>query len=271
MNHAESPQYFTRSPEQFGGKIPFIVTDLIEKLRELDGAKAEGIFRLSGPTSEISDLCSSLDHGRVKLTKYDNVHTIACTLKKYFRDMVQKDPLVPYEYYDDIISIPKNSKTPEEAVLKYKEIIHHLSISRQHTLAYLFRFLKEVMDSPTSKMNANNISIVFAPNILASKGSDGESAELRLKNNSIQNKTFALMVENTDKIFDDINITQASFITDEDLVILSSPPIDVKDIPQFIEIRALRRQSLIPFVPYELLENPNFVRPNRVVHIPKNE
>ena len=28
------PHFFSRSPEHFGGKIPFIVTDLVQKLRE---------------------------------------------------------------------------------------------------------------------------------------------------------------------------------------------------------------------------------------------
>lgn len=270
MNRAESPQYFTRSPEQFGGKISFIVTDIVERLRELGGAAAEGVFRLSGPSSEVSDLCRALDRGRVNLRRYENVHTLACALKKYFRDLVHKDPLIPFEHYDEVVSIPRSS--PDDSVSRYRRVISRLSAPRQQTLAYLFRFLREVTTaSATSKMNAMNIAIVFAPNLLSPRGAAAESAEQQLLNNSAQNKAIALMVERADEIFSAVDVPQSAFVTDEDLVILSSPPIDVADIAKFAEVRALRRQSLIPFVPYELLQAQGFARPTRAVVVQKGE
>ena len=271
MNEEKYPQYFSRSPEHFGGKIPFIVTDLIEKLRELGGVDAEGIFRLSGSAEGISNLCRELDKGRVKdWSPYTNIHTIACTLKKYFRDLVPKDPLIPCEYYNEMVNIPEISKTTEEAVQKYKLILKNLSSSRLLTFAYLFKFFADVAASPTSKMTSSNLAIVFSPNLLSPNIQD-KTAETQLMNNKSQNKTISMMINNYDKIFDDVEITQNVFINGDDMEVIASPPIEEKDISRCLEIRNLRKQSLIQFIPYELLHNHNFVRPSRIVTFSDDE
>ncbi|KAH0794489.1 RhoGAP domain containing protein [Histomonas meleagridis] len=267
----QDPQYFSRSPEQFGGKIPFIVTDIVEKLRELGGVDTEGIFRLSGSAEGISNLCRELDRGRVKdWSQYTNIHTIACTLKKYFRDLVPKDPLIPSEYYNEMINIPDSAKTTEEAVQKYKAILNNFSVSRLLTFAYLFKFFADVAASTTSKMTASNIAIVFAPNLLSPRKKD-ETAESQIMSNTSQNRTITMMINNYDKIFGDIEITKDSFINDEDMEILAPTPIEKKDISRYLEIRNLRRQSLIQFIPYELLQDHTFVRPSRVVKFSDDE
>ncbi|OHT07028.1 RhoGAP domain containing protein [Tritrichomonas foetus] len=262
-----NPQYFSRSPEQFGGKIPFVVSDLIEKLRELDAANVEGIFRLSGSARDISDLANMLDHGRVKdWSNFSNVHTISCTLKKYFRDMVTYDALLPYEYFQTAIDIPNKSANDDEAAAKFKELMNKLTPARRNTFAVLIKYLFEVSQSPTSKMHPQNLAIVFAPNLLTKQPGKIDPEEALLFN-AQQNKAIATMIRLYEKIFDDINIGPELFVTDEDLEILASPPINARDLPRIIELRNLRKESLIPFVPGEMLADPAFVRPTRVVAV----
>ena len=257
------PQFFTRSPEQFGGKIPFVVSDLINRLREMEGQKAEGIFRMSGAASGIAGLCSELDNGRVAdWSVYSNVHTVACALKKYFRDMVVADPLIPAVFYNDMLAIPKT--TDQDAQVEaYKKIVAQLSPARRLTLAFVFRFLHEVMQSETSKMNANNLAIVFSPNVLSPIG--GPTVEHTLKNNLDQNKTVASLVTLTDRVFADVEIGENCFVSDDEIEALKPPPLAKDDIDRFMELREIRKRSMIPFVPYDLLKDPNFRRPTRAV------
>ncbi|KAH0794379.1 RhoGAP domain containing protein [Histomonas meleagridis] len=267
MSTFDYPQYFTRSPEEFGGKIPFIVTDLIERMRELNAESVEGIFRLSGPTGEVDNLCSRLDNGRADLSHITDVHILSCALKKYFRDIVEIDPLLPFEYFDDVIAIPEMQNV-EEGIQKFKSLLKNLTSVRLQTFAYLFKYLKDITQNPTSKMNSTNLAIVFSPNIMASK-KKVKNYEKQIKINGMQNKAIAMLIDQSDKIFEGVELSP--FITAEDMVILSSPPINKNDVQYFIETRKLRHKSLIPFVPFQLLGSPNFVRPNRAVTLRLDE
>lgn len=262
----QRPQYFSRPPEHFGGKIPFIVTDIIECLRAKDALKLEGILRKSGAASQIADLSLELDQGRIAdWSKYENVHTIACTLKKYFRDLVDTDPIFPKNLYERVCNIPKNTNK-EQMITEYKKLIGELPVARRLTLAFLFRFLYEITTIESNKMTSNNIAIVFAPNLLAYP--EGISAEESLQYTALQNRTIATMIANTEEIFGDIEINEKSFITDEDMPIIADPPIRQSDIDKFTQLQEIRKKSVIQFVPYELLSDPNFVRPTRVVTFP---
>lgn len=263
----QRPQYFSRSPEEFGGKIPFIVSDIVKQLRVMDALGFEGILRKSGATSQIADLSAELDDGRISdWSKYENVHTIACTLKKYFRDLVDTDPLFPKALYNDLCKIPKNSNR-EQMVTEYKQIIGQMTLPRKLTAAFLFRFLHEVTTIESNKMTANNVAIVFAPNLLSYPGTI--TPEESLQHTAMQNKTIATLISLTEEVFGDINVTEKAFIEDEDMPIIAVPPIRQTDIEKFTQLQSIRNQSVIPFVPYELLSDPNFARPTRVVAFPE--
>lgn len=257
------PQFFTRSPEQFGGKIPFVVSDLINRLREIEGDKAEGVFRMSGSASGISSLCAELDNGRVAdWSAYSNVHTVACALKKYFRDMVASNPLIPASFYDQMLTIPKSTSQAEQ-VEAYRAIVAALPLPRRLTLTFLFRFLFDVTKRETSKMNAHNLAIVFSPNIMSPIG--GPTVEHTLRTNSDQNKTISTLISLTEEVFGDIEIGNECFVHDEEIEALKAPPLPEDDIERFMELREIRKRSVIPFVPYDMLQDPEFRRPTRVV------
>ena len=262
-----SPQFFSRSPEQFGGKIPFVVTDMIDQLRALDAANSEGIFRLSGSAKDISDLASAFDLGRISdWSKYKNITTIACTLKKYFRDKVTHDPILPFSRFNEIIEIPDKAKSDEEAAKSFRQILDGLSKVRFYTLAVLLKYLHEVSLSETSKMHANNLAIVFSPNLLQHKPGLLEPQETILYNKQ-QNKSIAMMIRLYDQIFQGVEIGDELLVKDEDIPILSLPPINETDVQNITEIRKLRMNSLIPFVPYDFVTDPEFVRPSRSVNV----
>lgn len=256
-----TPQYFSRSADEFGGKVPFIVTDLIAKLKSMEAEKVEGIFRLSGSARDISELSFALDQGRVTdWTPYQNVHTIACTLKKYFRDNVRNKPLLPFDYFDAFIDIPIKAQTDDEAIPRYKEIMKKLTEARYMTFAVLLQYLHQISAIETSKMNAHNLAIVIAPNLLAPRpGTRSEQDQIKL--NALQNNAVELMIRLYEQIFDDFHLDESTFITDEDLKILALPPIDETDLVYIAELRNARKRSLIPFVPSEMLKAASNTQP----------
>lgn len=243
------PQYFHRSVDDFGGKIPFIVSDLIARIAELNGTHAEGIFRISGATRDVSALCLELDAGRVTdWSAYGSVHAVACALKKYFRDMAQSDPLIPPALYDAFLRAPAGA----DPVADFRAIVAQLSAARRRTLAFLVRFLAEVAASPTSKMGAGNLAIVLSPNLLRAPAPTADADEA-LRLNALQNRAFAHLIERADAVFAGVDVGARCFVADSDMRALAAPPLRAGDVAARAE---LRRESLIPFVPNSLLQEP---------------
>ena len=124
------------------------------------------------------------------------------------------------------------------------------------TFAVLFQYLHQISTVESSKMNPHNLAIVIAPNLLSPKPGTRSEEDL-IKLNAIQNNAIELMIRLYDKIFDDIKIDESSFITDDELKILIPPPINEADLPIIVELRNIRKKSLIPFVPSEMLKLAN--------------
>ena len=235
------PHFFCRSPEEFGGKIPFIVTDLIQKLRELNAIKTVGIFRLSGSANDINTLVSLLDEGRVKdWSKFTNVNTIATTLKRYFRDKAETNPFFPPSLNERLTAALEITDEQQQSAA-FKEIISELPEARKITLAYIVEYLLEVeANQSENKMNFHNIAIVFAPNLF----------KFDQNNPTLFNSIFTAILKNAKNIFNDIVIDDKYIINDDDMNIIMTPPVDITNA---LELRALRKASILSFVPGEIV------------------
>lgn len=257
-----APRFFTRLPEQFGGKIPFIVTDIIDELRRENASDSEGIFRLSGSAAQVTELLLELDAGRVKdWSRYNSVHTIACTLKKYFREMIPQNPLFPHAIYNDLHEASQLTNKQMQ-IDKFKSIFATLSKPRQLTIAYLFKYILEIEENKAkNKMNAQNLAIVFSQNLICSLDT---SKEATLINNAIQNKIIQAIIDVGHQLFDSIE-TDTAKLTDEDMPIIAIPPVPKSDIEKFIMLRDIRRRSYIPYIPADMFRDPRFIRPTRTV------
>ena len=262
-NHdKEEPRFFSRLPEEFGGKIPFIVTDLIDQLRLMNASDIQGLFRLNGGAREMTELAQELDKGRIAdWSKYKNPHAIACVLKKYFKEKMPNDPLFPYSIYNDLLTIPQLPDLYSQAA-KFKDILQTLSKPRQLTIIYLFQYILEVESKKDiNKMNASNLAIVFAPNILASQDTDPTQLIIH---NTMQNKFLTTLINIGHDIFDGVDL-ESSKIVDEDIPIILVQPISKEEIETFVKLRKLRRRSLIPYIAQDMFYDTKFIRPTRNV------
>ena len=235
------PHFFARLPEEFGGKIPFIVTDLVTRLRELDAVKTVGLFRLSGSASELNTITSLLDEGRIKdWSKFTSINTIANVLKKYFRDKVETDPFFPVSCNDKLIEASKIEDTQKQ-LEAFKDIIDQLPRARKLTLAYIVNYFIEIESHQSeNKMNFNNLAIVFAPNLFCND------------NPTLMNGMFLAMLKGANFLFGDIVLDEKVIITDDDMKIIMAPPVNIAHV---LELRTLRKNSLLSFVPGELVKS----------------
>lgn len=175
-------------------KLPWILVTLSETILRLGGNEQEGIFRIAGDVEEMNEIklyldcldyekyadncdfidilnswkyCATLNRNQKgELDVPIDVHSIACILKQFFRELPQ--PVLPYDLYKDCLD---SCDDPARAT----EIINNkLPPLNKLVIGYLIRFLQVFCAKQNvefTKMDDSNISMVFAPNLLRAQKS----------------------------------------------------------------------------------------------------
>ncbi|KAL3116153.1 hypothetical protein niasHT_004558 [Heterodera trifolii] len=150
--------------------LPPILLELISFLR-VHGLKTEGIFRRSAPVTNIKELQhrinmgesidfanDSMFHGDIQ----SSVTHAAVLLKTFLRSL--GEPLITNKLYPELTllnGIEKINRTDE-----IRRLVHKLPPENYLLLLKVIEFLVEVAQhSHQNLMDANNLSVVFGPNL----------------------------------------------------------------------------------------------------------
>jgi len=255
-------RFFYVSPESFGGKIPFIVSDLVKQLMNLHAERVEGVFRLNGSDSKVKQLIQQLDKGIIHdWSEYRNIHTVATCLKRYFRNMAETEPIVPFEVFDCVIGLMRVKDVDHELKV-LPNLLRQIPPVRYLTLAFLCKYLNYLLGfREFTRMGADNIAICVAPNILVGKPDNSDQV---FDYSAFSNAAFSLMVEHYNVIFSNVRFPKTAFCAFEDIALLNSPQFT----PNFLQFQIRkwqeRKNSLIPFVPTcRIKDEGPFKRPTR--------
>ncbi|KAI8378026.1 uncharacterized protein BYT42DRAFT_365062 [Radiomyces spectabilis] len=156
----EYAQQYERSP-------PLIVTKCIEAIERLGGLEKEGIYRVSGKSSNLEKIKQAFERDEAALVfgqdgVPDDVLSISSILKIFLREL--SSPLFPFTLSDRIVysQIPDKElrlmnlltrilKLPAANYDTLKAVIHHLSKLEAHL--------------EKNKMTMKNLSLIFTPAI----------------------------------------------------------------------------------------------------------
>ena len=97
-------------------------------------------------------------------------HVAACLLKDWLRGL--KDSLIPQTHYDMAIDMAKKNTVKQESL---EVFLSQLPEVNRETIKYLVKFLQELIEEknvPKTRMNLENVAIVFAPTMLKCPHSD---------------------------------------------------------------------------------------------------
>ncbi|KAF2076278.1 hypothetical protein CYY_002393 [Polysphondylium violaceum] len=164
---------------------------------EKNALSLEGVFRISGSNHQIRLLWStfaSSDNIEFPL----NIHTTAGALKLYIRE--QHEPLIAYEHFSTYISQLVND------TITTKDIVQLMNKVSADNIRVIKRILRTLIilarHSELNKMDANNMGIVFGPNLFKSKpDSLNIFSEAKYSNESV---TF--LITNYQSVFPDLEI-----------------------------------------------------------------
>lgn len=251
--------HFLRTPlSGYNGKIPFIVTELISRLRAIGAADVEGIFRLSASAVALNGMLASLDRGRTAcVSECSDPILLSCALKAYFRELAEVDPLITLQLSAESAALI-GSANEAQAMQQVVDQIAAMDSARRHTIAFLLLYLHEVGErSDSNKMSFANIAICFAPNILAYGG--GNEQALALASNGICRHLIAEAV----RIFGGAQFAPELLMTPSEVFLMTCADYDPKTV-ELVKRRWLARTtSLIPFAPRGWFEDTAFRRPTR--------
>nr|XP_024214488.1 GTPase-activating protein CdGAPr isoform X2 [Halyomorpha halys] len=169
----------------------------------------DGIYRLSGVTSNIQRLRSIFDEDRLPTLVEDTVikqdiHSVASLLKMYFREL--PNPLCTYQLYDEFVAAVQSSV--DRRIENMRKVVRKLPPPHYRTLKYLMGHLGHVCShSSGTGMTARNVAIVWAPNLLRCRSLDQGVAALQ--GVGIQAVVTEFLILNSPEIFGTHDISEA--------------------------------------------------------------
>lgn len=155
-----------------GRDIPLVLkccTEFIEEHGILDG-----IYRLSGVTSNIQKLRLAFDEDKIPDLSDEailqDIHCMASLLKMYFREL--PNPLLTYQLYDKFVAAVQSDD--DLRLLKLRDVIQQLPPPHYRTCEFLMKHLAKVAaHGNKTGMTPKNVAIVWAPNLLRSRDVEG--------------------------------------------------------------------------------------------------
>ncbi|XP_030381124.1 GTPase-activating protein CdGAPr [Scaptodrosophila lebanonensis] len=186
-----------------GQDIPMVLRSCAEFIENY--GVIDGIYRLSGITSNIQRLRRAFDEERVpdlgNPEMKQDIHAVSSLLKMYFREL--PNPLCTYQLYDNFVeAIQVKADEPQERLRLMKETVLKLPPPHYRTLKYLSEHLHKVSQHhERTGMTDKNLAIVWAPNLLRSPAleSGGVAA---LRGVGVQAVVTEYLIRNCHNIFD---------------------------------------------------------------------
>lgn len=191
--------------EEIPHGVPKIVYYLARAILSLGGLSTAGIFRIAGNNEQLGILRRSLERGEFRILQQEtgpslkenkkkspkkknsffekenmiplpinDAHVPATLLKAWFREL--EVSLIPEQFYDVSLKAA-SSEAIANRIAAVKKIISSLPYSHQCTLEFLISFLRIIAGEDggegvnATRMNINNLAIVFGPTILRAPAS----------------------------------------------------------------------------------------------------
>nr|XP_050034927.1 uncharacterized protein LOC126531447 isoform X1 [Dermacentor andersoni] len=218
-----------------GRDVPLVLSSCAKFIEQF--GIVDGIYRLSGVTSNIQKLRVTFDEDRVPDLNEEeirqDIHCVASLLKMYFREL--PNPLLTYQLYDKFVAAMQLQGNNQ--LLRIREVVKELPPPHYRTLETLVRHLAVVAaHGDRTGMTAKNVAIVWAPNLLRSK--DLEVASVG-----------ALHVIGVQAVLTEYLICYVDLIFNDKMPTYPSSPESVESTPR----RGSRPKSLAISTPTKLL------------------
>ena len=168
----------------------YILDVLAEHLIRTKGIHVEGIFRLPGDSEKIEDFKDSFGMGNfvLKDVGINETHVVGSLYKLWLRELAS--PLVPLVHYSACLKAAGDDNQDECVNLLYQFPPQNIYVI-ESVINFLACICNEEFFQKT-KMNVENISVVFAPNII--RNPSITDPRMMMMNSSHETKFIKLLI-----------------------------------------------------------------------------
>jgi len=165
-----------------------------------NGLKSEGIFRISGRSTQVDRLKDSLNQGgKVFFSPTMDIHSIATLVKLWFREL--PEPLFTWDGCLEMLNVHRNILDPEEQLDAFKKIIAELPECNRYIAKLLINCLRAIGDNQQkTKMSPEAIALVFAPNVLSTRADGADTTNHG--NIDAFSQILTMLIKNFQTLFD---------------------------------------------------------------------
>lgn len=171
--------------ERQNTSVPVFVSQCISAI-EKRGLSFDGLYRVCGNVSTVQKIRICIDQEeKIHLGEapFDDVHALTGSLKLYFREL--PEPLIPYDFFSGFVEAIKQS-TRKSKLTAMRSLAVQMPKVNGETLKLLLRHLRKLMvQSEANRMNAQNLAIVWGPNLMWPRHDSGDIALNMVHQNQI--------------------------------------------------------------------------------------
>jgi hypothetical protein len=154
--------------------IPTLLQQCITHI-ENNNLEEQGMYRVSGLTSEILELKERFDSGdKIDFSRYTDISVVCGAVKLYLREL--PIPVISFDAYNEVMKAASTIPDPNAADIDWSPLVNALKLlpkAHYNTLKYLVEHLHRVDEkSSINKMSAYNLSVVFAPTLMRPPSED---------------------------------------------------------------------------------------------------
>ncbi|TPX61255.1 hypothetical protein SpCBS45565_g07313 [Spizellomyces sp. 'palustris'] len=183
-----------------GGRVPNVVKACIAAV-EMRGMTFEGIYRKSGPLTQINKIIASINRGEEPDLASDesdiDIMAVTSVLKQFFREL--PEPLLVSSLYTDFTGVTKITEDDDARLPKIIELLRRLPLAHFTTLSYLIMHLHRVQQhSSENLMTPTNLGVVFGPSLIRPAH---EEMQLDMAESSAKNALVEFFVRHATELF----------------------------------------------------------------------
>jgi len=234
-------------------EVPTILMKCVKLIEEC-GLETEGLYRISGNSSNVQNLLKLFNHEPDKIQLlppgsepqksssrktfksssnipppssnlykdskylYDNdIHVVTGCIKSWLRNGIppKNEPLWPYNMYDDLIKASQ-IKDYTTRMISFQDLVHALPPMNFTALNFLFEHLFKVSTfSEQNKMTISNLAIIFGPTLLKSPPNSKENEIMIITRMPFQCKAVEILIEQYEWLFGPIEYEEESIDEEE--------------------------------------------------------
>jgi hypothetical protein len=146
---SSSAGFFSLPITFYHGRIPFIMSDLLQQLDSIDGASSPDLFDGKANPSNVTDLTHKLDHGRISdWSRFRDVSTLSAALLKFLDALTATEALISEEICQKLCA----DISSDRIVRSIRRHFAGIYEGRHRCLLVLSQFLGRVTKVPESRL-----------------------------------------------------------------------------------------------------------------------